>query len=516
MLSGIQSSQANESSSGSGGLSGDLATNPVLLDPAVADFLTRYPIDENATRYLTNSPPDVIEMAMRDFKPPREGDDDYSAILTSFVKRLRSTMASQANESNSSMASQEALDAFLKRYPVDQDAYNYLMGSSPGVQARVCREFKPKREGEADYSAIVLTFAKRCRDDERSRGPAAVPMHGSFSGGAPSQYQLDQLLQRYPMDERAYNYLLESAPAVQQQVLREFKPPREGESDYSAIFISFVKRCRGPGGLSAQQLHHQQQAQQHRAPNIYERAMQHAYEVEAQQRAPSIYERAMQHAYEVEAGYGHQASRSNPVSGGLHGPGGSFQGGGGGLMAGRGSGGGGGGYGGQRFGGGSGYGGNAAAFHGGGGGVQAVMPSMDEIEHFREKYPMDDNAFRYLTNSPADVIDCVLKTYQAPVNENTDHSAPVTAYAKKLRAASSENYGPARASFGGGPSDWEVQQFCDRYPMDQRAYDNLTSCSPDVLSRVLREFRAKVEGESDYSALISAFVKRCRDRPGPY
>merc|ERR1712039_899511 len=53
---------------------------------------------------------------------------------------------------------------FADRYPIDEDARNYLLNSSPNVVDRVVREFKPKIEGEADYSSLVMGFAKSIRN----------------------------------------------------------------------------------------------------------------------------------------------------------------------------------------------------------------------------------------------------------------------------------------------------------------------------------------------------------------
>merc|ERR1711862_739830 len=53
------------------------------------------------------------------------------------------------------------VDMFSQKYPIDQDAYNYLLSSSPSVVDRVVREFKPKIEGEADYSTLVMSFRSR-------------------------------------------------------------------------------------------------------------------------------------------------------------------------------------------------------------------------------------------------------------------------------------------------------------------------------------------------------------------
>merc|ERR1712093_709960 len=57
------------------------------------------------------------------------------------------------------------LRRFLARYPIDERANDYLCMQGRHIIDRVISGFKPKREGESDYSAIVMSFTKRCRDD---------------------------------------------------------------------------------------------------------------------------------------------------------------------------------------------------------------------------------------------------------------------------------------------------------------------------------------------------------------
>lgn len=63
-----------------------------IPDPCFADveqFLKRYPCDQKAANMLRKSPPLIVFRAVQEFRPPREGDADYSALLMMFVKGLR-------------------------------------------------------------------------------------------------------------------------------------------------------------------------------------------------------------------------------------------------------------------------------------------------------------------------------------------------------------------------------------------------------------------------------------------
>merc|ERR1712228_609504 len=67
------------------------------------------------------------------------------------------------------------VEQFQQRYPIDQDAINYLLNSSVEVVDRVVREFQPKIEGEADYSSLVISFTKSRRMDEMRQNGQPPP-----------------------------------------------------------------------------------------------------------------------------------------------------------------------------------------------------------------------------------------------------------------------------------------------------------------------------------------------------
>merc|ERR1712118_424729 len=83
---------------------------------------------------------------------------------------------------------------------------------------------------------------------DASGGTAAYALPGNIT------QQIDTFLTKYPMDQRAYDFLVDSAPEVQLKVLAEFRPKSEGDSDYSACITTFVRRLRvmmeGGGGMS--------------------------------------------------------------------------------------------------------------------------------------------------------------------------------------------------------------------------------------------------------------------------
>ncbi|OLQ02832.1 hypothetical protein AK812_SmicGene14280 [Symbiodinium microadriaticum] len=213
------------------------------LAPELEAFRLRYPSDEAAWAYLLKSPIEVQKEVLRDFKPKMEGQDDYSALVISFCKRRRqvatqpSHYPQQVHTSPEIIEERRSMEGMVQelrtRYPFDDAAYNYIMASLPVVIREVLNSFKPPKEGEADYSALVISFAKKCRQS-------------AFSDARQQEdaVEYEQFRQRYPFDEDTHNYLQTSNPDVRRYVMRSFKPPREGEADYSALLITYCKRCR--------------------------------------------------------------------------------------------------------------------------------------------------------------------------------------------------------------------------------------------------------------------------------
>lgn len=462
-------------------------------------FRQQFPMDEAAYNYIVNSPPGVQTQVLRDFHPPREGESDYSALIIAFTKRCRMsgqmarhppTMPSfgqfkvpPATRTGGHLSEQTvhdadglraAVNAFRERYPFDEEAYNYLVGSPQDVQAKILQDFRAKREGEGDYSALVISFSKRCRTAaanisyqmmpsgyaaaqmSSSLGAAAFPVQAAprFQGhSAPALpfAEYEAFRARYPFDEQAHNYLMNSTPQVQMAVLRNFKPPREGEGDYSALLISYTKRSRSS-------VHSVVNVRQH---------MGRACFGPPGGLAPPTWTRPRPWRPLAPGpplglgplGFGHGA----------------------GLRAG------------------------------------------SESEAFRRRFPMDDRAFAYLLESPPQVRQQVMETFSPPRADDTDFSAPVVAYSKRCRARFGEVAHGTNQYFSGlqpampAPgyvTEGDVGAFMARYPVDARAEDYLRETPPVVVARVLREFRPKREGDSDYSAAVVSFVGLCRKEAG--
>jgi len=538
-------------SRGGGGLiAGLLRGDDAVSAPASIDeFLARYPVDERAQNYLMSSPPMVVGRVLREFQPPRQGESDYSGLLTTYIKRLRQTQivgntgagpsGGKASNGHHALDHQSLYPGkapfsagplpvdtefreFCKRYPIDEGAQSYLSSAPAEVMLRIIHEFRPPREGENDYSALLMTFAKKCRAEARDAGwqhggggswggnnvqaCQAAPQPARPEGAA----AIDAFARWYPIDERARDYFLCSAPEVQEKVLREFQAKSEGEPDYSGLFTAFVKRCRAACPV---------QHEQHRWP---------AHE---SQRWPG---------QDRQRWVAHEPSAMYPL--GLRDAARSAKGGCGGgraaaVVA-------------------------AAAQHRPQSSASSSQTREDQLsaalDAFLQRYPMDERAFAYLSESSVEVQERVFVSFVPPREDDTDFSAPVTAYTKQLRkhlghgtvggyaAQTPEAHATAVAAGiwesaapphpGSGDirqgasrageavrdeQDEALAQFFARYPVDERALDYLATASPSVIDRVMTGFRPKQEGDSDYSALVMTFTKKCKDQeqwaaPYPY
>jgi len=120
---------------------------------------------------------------------------------------------------------------------MDDRAFDYLRGSLLEVQDVVLNDFNLQRKAEEDYSAPVTAFVRAVslRVETKKRG-RRVDMKSNF---------LEDFAQRYPMDDRAWDYLKNSSASVQREVVERFRPVQENERDYSRLITAFTKQCRG-------------------------------------------------------------------------------------------------------------------------------------------------------------------------------------------------------------------------------------------------------------------------------
>jgi len=370
----------------------------ITSDDLAADlesFRLQYPIDNDAYNYIVNSPLEVQQEVLRDFKPKQEGEEDYSALVIGFTKRRRQLVKERQTQAALQYDTlHEDVEAFRARYPMDDEAFRFLSTCPPHVQRQVLQNFKPKREGEKDYSALLITFAKRTRQSQPAQPQIPQPMQAVYMDYGAPPYEppvqrdffprggvnYEAFRARYPFDDAAHNYLQKLPPDVRIHVLQNFKPPREGEADYSALVISYCKRMRErmqPGMQPAMAMPAMAM------PGI---PMQHVQQVQQVQQVQHV---PMQPSYETRAVP--QRAVWNPPVQPAAAPRGT-------LM----------------------------------GASETSNANIYALEGFRQRYPMDDRAFDFLKCAPAFVQQEVLERF-SPQREDSDYSALIISFAKKCR-----------------------------------------------------------------------------------
>mmetsp|Transcript_65846 Transcript_65846/g.186972 ORF Transcript_65846/g.186972 Transcript_65846/m.186972 type:complete len:484 (+) Transcript_65846:55-1506(+) len=248
-----------------GQLSEVTAAGDALPQEQLQLFRSSYPMDERAFEYLAMAPPDVQQRAISTFRPPGV-QPDYSKIVTAHVKfclmqqkeqpqapagstvssamlNLKAAAAiTRPLAGSSSNVSGEELELFRSMYPMDERAFDYLSGSPPEVQERVIDTFNVA-EVQSDYSKAITAHVKFCLRQHKEQVPGQIALPAGTDAQQAVQ-MLTEFHQKYPTDERAWNYLLQSSAEVKQRVLTEFCPPQGVEGDYSKAVTAYIRRCR--------------------------------------------------------------------------------------------------------------------------------------------------------------------------------------------------------------------------------------------------------------------------------
>jgi len=215
-------------------------------------FRARFPMDDRAFEFLSTSSVAVQQDVLQHFAPRNISDSDYSRPITSYIKQVRDRFEGNTSSASrgsfggtnngGSSGSSSWLRAFKTCYPMDARAFEFLDSCPIEVQEAVVSEFNPKRAGETDYSAAVTSFVRRVRE-RLGAGPPGVRLVERRSAAPPCNL-LKAFKARYPMDDRAWDFLSSSSGSVQRMVLEKFKPQREGERDYSRLITSFIRAQR--------------------------------------------------------------------------------------------------------------------------------------------------------------------------------------------------------------------------------------------------------------------------------
>lgn len=480
------------------------ATQQVDEPPAEEEltvFRLRYPMDDRAFEYLCTAPADAQVRVLSEFRPRAEGEADYSSLITSFVKRERMAVASAPAQSLTSAAAkhsaayeapaEEELTLFRLRYPMDDRAFEYLATAPGAVQMAVITEFRPRTEGEADYSSLITSFVKRARTAVVST-PAQPLASAASSSLGPGLERLTEFRLRYPMDERAWDFLLGISGHTQEVIVTEFRPKREGDTDYSAPVTAFI-RAMGPRDGRRHE-HPPSQCQldlfRKRFP-MDDRAFEYLVNSSAETQRDALQNFLPKRLEETDFSRQltaflrrglHTTTPSFGVQSGDHSTNRTWRD----VRDARS------------------IPDNDKRFTGG----QSRLTG--RLRAFRARYPMDDRAFDFLEQADAVIQETVLSEFFPKREGESDYSAPVTSYIKFVKNKTGSSVGGWAGGRASGGGNRLLEVFRRRYPMDDRAFDYLTNCTPEVQREVIERFKPKQEGESDYSGMVTSFIRSCR------
>lgn len=312
-------------------------------------------------------------------------------------------------------------------------------------------------------------------------------------GNALSQSQLETFRKKYPMDDRAMEYLRTSSPEVQEQCVGSFRI-RERLDDFSQAIIAHVRACRMmtgdrtppppevPSGHSQVSSCHAQVAQllvmlaEFRAKYPFDdRTLTYM-----QQAGGEVIQRVITEFQPPRGGVERDFSKSI----------------------------------------------TAFVRRCKEDGERKFAPDVDKdtltmLNEFRQRYNFDERCFDYIKQSNAEVRRRVLTEFQPPRGGvEGDYSKSITAFVRRCKEddkkrclEDEKNNPPPQVPGGDGVAEVStLAEFRQKFPFDDRAFDYIQQCRPEVRQRVLTEFKPSLSGNTkDYSKSITAFVRRCKE-----
>mmetsp|Transcript_43377 Transcript_43377/g.80772 ORF Transcript_43377/g.80772 Transcript_43377/m.80772 type:complete len:724 (-) Transcript_43377:54-2225(-) len=450
-------------------------------------FRSTFPMDDRAYEYLTSSPRDVQEKVIRSFRPKKEGEDDYSSLITTVVKKARLEATGEESHSSGMFAgkgpSMKQLEEFKVRFPMDDRAWDFLTIAPGAAQQKVLNEFN-RPEGELDYSAAVTAFLK------------PMVARSSEVRGI-NRSRLEFFRQEFPMDDRAFEFLVTSSPEIQLEAMKNFNPPGVRDSDYSRPLTSYLRKLRdtlpamfsprtfandyGSNKASLEEFRRKYQMDDRAFEYLQQAPAQVQEKVIAKFRPPSrsrsdsdfsaaitTFVRLNLQEWSDSTGAGHASHESSA----------GFR--------------------------------PMAEKHG------VALPS-----EFLDRYPMDDRALQLLNQAPAAVQEAVVAKFRPRSEGDLDYSGAITSFVRRMTDEIADSRPPldaprraklvGREAHEGQEANRHLRRFRSRYPMDDRAFDFLVQHSAEVQEAVIAKFRPRSEGDADYSGAVTSFVRKTRD-----
>eukprot|EP00927_Polykrikos_kofoidii_P078499 TRINITY_DN75315_c0_g1_i1.p1 TRINITY_DN75315_c0_g1~~TRINITY_DN75315_c0_g1_i1.p1 ORF type:complete len:415 (-),score=82.61 TRINITY_DN75315_c0_g1_i1:189-1433(-) len=229
----------------------------VIVPPSEGEllaFMEKYPMDSRASTYLRSSSGNIQARVLRDFKPkPPRGDEDYSALVTSFVAGVFKRLDVEGGGSLSggvggSSGSSTVVGTRGGVTAVGRTAIGVSGLGNPTVGTPPPRR-PPSGAVVPVASASTTTLARTgvsggggATSGARRRPGRVGAVDEDGGSDSISIADLNAFRRKYPMDDEAWDHFRSFAGPIQAKVIQDFRPKKLGDGfeDYSAVATSFV------------------------------------------------------------------------------------------------------------------------------------------------------------------------------------------------------------------------------------------------------------------------------------
>ncbi|CAJ1329885.1 unnamed protein product [Effrenium voratum] len=290
-------------------------------------------------------------------------------------------------------------------------------GEAPQVRVGGLRLEGPGANTEPPPTVRQPTHGQRKKASERMGYGLGVTafvrsMTRRVAEQGPSQAKLDMFREKFPMDDRAFQYLCNSNLEMQQEALQNFAPKHLDEADFSRQLTAFLNRSRPLSrGLEPTMTESRRRVDWRRVPDIRDLPPERGgFQSTGGDFGRSThrdlgvgrgYDRDQRDFRDRSRDYGRDQGRGHGKGRG-HGEGRDSR---------------------DRR--------DGRAFAG----SDAGRKGGGRLRAFRAQYPMDDRAFDYLSEADAEVQEAVFSDFQPKRRHlDDDYSASVTTYVKAVKA----------------------------------------------------------------------------------
>ncbi|CAJ1333633.1 unnamed protein product [Effrenium voratum] len=130
------------------------------LERQLRDFRERFPIDERAADFLEKVSDEVLSTVLSEFRPKREGEGNYSALVTNFVRSVQSRISrqqhSRVQDRSSSSEPRRRRRRTRYRHSSSESEDSFGRRRKPSVQSPSSPPLKPKRKVEDSEEESAL------------------------------------------------------------------------------------------------------------------------------------------------------------------------------------------------------------------------------------------------------------------------------------------------------------------------------------------------------------------------